>query len=373
VGRHPAPLTLEASRGCPFSCEFCALTGLGTRFHPRPPEDVVRDIRAGQRVLRGRIPRWQERLVAFNDNNVGGNPALLHKLCDALEPLGIRWGGPITFNALNQPGMVEHMARAGCRYVFVGLETFNPAALKDFNKFQNALDDTRRLIDRCRANGMVLSAGLMLSPWLDDSEYIHSIPRRLRESGLHVPEFICFEGPIPGTPFFNRLANDPVPAFIPNAYLRDVTGYTLAVRPQKESVESFVDAYRWVLGETTGSRAARLRKVADDVPRLVRGGGLMGAALVAREYLRNKGQTPDPERSYVAGTDRPPPEAASVPFAADDFESEEQHRAITEPWRLTDAEGRVLPTWRNAVKVFDIKGRVTTGALDALGLVAANA
>lgn len=370
VGRHPVPLTLEASRGCPFSCEFCALTGLGTRFHPRPPEDVVRDIRAGQETLRGRVPWWRRRMVAFVDNNLGGNPAALRKLCEALKPLGIRWGGPITFNALMQDGMVETMARAGCRYVFVGLETFNPAALSDMRKFQNALDDTRRLIDRCRANGILLTAGLMLSPWLDDCEYIASIPERLRGAGLHVPEFICFEGPIPGTPFFQRLAAEPEPAFLPDAYLRDTTGYTLAVRPKREPLERFVGAYRHLLEETY-TAPARMRKVADDVPRLLRGGGWMAALADVRARMRlGDGQVADPGRSYVAGTDRPPPEAASVPFADDDFRSEEERRAITEPWKLTDAEGRVLPVWRGAIKVFDPKGRITARALDAAGVVA---
>jgi radical SAM family protein len=370
AGRHPLPLTVEASRGCPFSCEFCALTGLGTRFHPRPPEDVVRDIRAGQLALRGYIPWYQERIVAFNDNNLGGNPAHLRKLCDALEPLDILWGGPITFNALNQEGMVERMARAGCRYVFVGLETFNPAALSDMKKFQNTLNDTPRLIDRCRANGILLMAGLMLSPWLDDCDYIQSLPGRLRESGLHVPEFICFEGPIPGTPYFERLADDPEPAFIPHTFLRDITGYTLAVRTRKEPVERFVEGYRWLLSESTGSRVARLRKLADDVPRLVFGGGWETALVDLRDHLWALGQVAETDRTYVAGTDRPPPEATGVPFTANDFDSNEEYRSITEPWRMTDGDGRVLPIWRGSLKVFDIKGRVTPRALEASGLVA---
>jgi hypothetical protein len=265
--------------------------------------------------------------------------------------------------------MVERMARAGCRYVFVGLETFNPAALQDMKKFQNALDDTPRLIDRCRANGILLTAGLMLSPWLDDCEYIHSLPRRLRESGLHVPEFVCFEGPIPGTPFFNRLADHPEPAFLPNTLLRDITGYTLAVRPRQEPVERFIEAYRWLLSESTGSRAARLRKVADDVPRLVWGGGWQTAAVDVRDYLGALGQVPDAGRTYIAGTDRPPPEATHVPFEADDF-SDQDRGSIIEPWRVTDQEGRVLPVWRGALKVFDAKGRVTAQALESSGLVA---
>src|SRR2546421_318564 len=41
AGKNFVPLTLELTRGCPFSCEFCALTGMGTRHHVRPVELVV--------------------------------------------------------------------------------------------------------------------------------------------------------------------------------------------------------------------------------------------------------------------------------------------------------------------------------------------
>ena len=53
AGKQLIPLSFEVTRGCPFACEFCALTGIGTRHHVRPPETVVRDIREGQRMLRG--------------------------------------------------------------------------------------------------------------------------------------------------------------------------------------------------------------------------------------------------------------------------------------------------------------------------------
>jgi hypothetical protein len=362
AGKHVTPLSFEVTRGCPFSCEFCALTGIGTRFHTRPPEMVIRDIQEGQRMLHDLVPWPQRRVLGFVDNSIGGNPAYLRKLCDALTPLGIRWGSGITFNALALPGMVEQLARAGCRVAFVGLESFNPQAISDMGKFQNTLDQTRSLVDRCRRNGLLLEAGLMISPMVDDWSYVQTIPRRLREAGLHVPAYISFEGPIPGTPYFKRLAAEPEPAFLPNAYLRDFSGYTLVVRPKREPVERFIEGYQWVM-DNTYTKMAKLRKYVDDVPRLIAGGGWEPALGEIVSHW-NAGHVPHPDRTYLAGTDVPPPEATSVPLTDDDFDSDAERSAILDPWRVTDAQGRVLPVWLESIRVFENTGRLSASARD---------
>src|SRR5262249_9206779 len=137
AGKQLIPLSFEVTRGCPFACEFCALTGIGTRHHVRPPETVVRDIREGRRMLRHLVPWYQRRMFGFLDNNIGGNPAYLRQLCEVLEPLGIIWGSGITFNVVADPDMVKRLSRAGCRVLFMGLESLNPATLTDMHKYQN--------------------------------------------------------------------------------------------------------------------------------------------------------------------------------------------------------------------------------------------
>jgi hypothetical protein len=246
----------------------------------------------------------------------------------------------------------------------VGLESFNPEAISDMKKFQNALDQTRFLIERCRRNGMLLDSGLMISPMVDDWSYIQTIPQHLREAGLHVPAYISFEGPIPGTPYFKRLAAEPEPAFLPNAYLRDFSGYTLVVRPKREPVEQFIEGYRWVMDHTY-TRMARLRKYVDDVPRLVSAGGWDVALGDIVSHWR-AGHVPRPGRTYLAGTDVPPPEATSVPLTDDDFESEAERSAVLDPWRVTDAEGQVLPVWLDSIRVFEGRGRLSAQARDLI-------
>lgn len=365
AGKNLLPLTIEATRGCTFRCDFCALTGLGTRYHTRPPELVVRDITEGQRMLRDLVSWPRRRVVTFVDNNIGGDIRYLHALCDALEPLDIVWGSQITFNAIASLDVVRSLSRAGCRAMFVGLESFNPAALKDMQKHQNSVDRTKAMLEQSRRHGVLVGSGLLLSPSIDTLDYIASIPSRLSECGFYMPSYLCFESPIPGTPNFHRLAAQDEPTFLPNALLRDFAGYTLVVRPKHASVEEFVDGYRWALENifTIGRKAT---KFSEDLPRLL--GGRWWFTILC-DLVNNLAtdDRPSPGRTYVAGSDRPPPEAASVPFTADDFDSEEQRRLITEPMRVTDEYGQVLVEWLQSTPLYEAKGRISAGARALVG------
>ena len=359
------PLGLEATRGCPFSCEFCILTGIGTRHEVRPAADVARDIVAGRAMLASCGRTARDNMIVFYDNNIGGNLRHLRELCAALEPLKIHWGSSATFNVIAQPALINAMARSGCRFLYVGLESFNPATLQDMRKYQNAIHKTRTVIEQCHARGILIMSGLMLSPLIDDLDYLDSIPQRLHECGLHVPGYICFETPIPGTPHFHRLAAQVAPAFMPNALLRDFNTYTLVVRPLKTTPSAFVEAYRRLLRKIYAPRN-RLYKLWHDVPRLLRGGGLFAALLdIVDQY--HEGYRPDADRTYIAGSDREPPEASSVPLTAADFDDETHRRTIMDPWRVTDADGRVLPVWLHSQKLYaaDLRASPATASTGA--------
>src|SRR5215469_4223443 len=312
--KQPVPISIEITRGCPFSCEFCALTGIGTRYHIRSAESAVRDIREAQRVLRGNVPSYKLYMAVFNDNNIGGNPGFLRELCAALASFNkkVFWGSALTFNVVMDLQTVRALSRAGCRFVFMGLESFNREAIADMRKFQNTIEMTKSVINQCRRYGILVESGLMINPMVDDCKYMRTIPESLEECGLHIPTFICFESPIPGTPHFHRLASLDVPTFLPNALLRDFTGYTLVTRPKREGLSEFVQTYKWLL-QTVYSKWAKILKLADDLPRFL----LHGYAWTALLDLIVQAPTRfrvDPTRTYLAGTDKAPPEASNIPF-----------------------------------------------------------
>lgn len=337
------PIGIETSRGCPHRCDFCVLTGLGRRYHNRPPEAVARDIVAGQRAC-GRFAFWHRRnIVAVYDNNIGGGRRQLRHLCDALAPLGVHWGVCASFNILCDDELLAHLARAGCRGLFVGLESFNPAAISDMGKVQNLLPEVRSAVERCHRHGIIVMAGLMLNPAMDDIPYIESIPERLRDSGLHVPTYVCFETPFPGTPHFDRLVAQKEPAFLPNALLRDFNGYTLVTRPKHATGEEFVAAYKRLVGRVF-SPTARLAKLFRDARSFVGRGHWLPMLFDASELASESGRF-SAKRTFLAGSDIPPPEYGRIPFAATDFASTSEREAILAPLRVTDRNGRVLPIW----------------------------
>ena len=358
AGQSYTPLCLEATRGCPFECEFCVLTGLGTRHHVRPAADVVRDIRAGQRAVRSLLRPWRHRVVGFADNNIGGNLAYLRELCAALAPLGLNWYAAATFNVAANRELVRLMSRAGCRVLYVGLESFNPEAIREMNKNHNVVAKIRTAVDNCRRNGILLISGLMISPLTDGLDYMASIPDHLEACGLHVPTFVCFESPIPGTPHFRRLAARSHPAMLPGALLRDFTGYTLTVRPGRAGLAEFLAAYREVVGRVYAP-SRRLGKLADDLSHFLPRRSWFPALLDTIDTLAVD-PVPDPARSLLAGSDTPPPE--KVPLGDGDFESEAERASIVEPWRVTDERGAALPQWLTARAVFERPRRAKVSA-----------
>ncbi len=131
-------IPMETGRGCPYGCEFCTVTGFfGTSVRFRTNEDVVEEIL--------RIKAMAKRTnglatVFFVDDNLAINrnrtkSLLRHMIAsDARIP----WTGQISINLLEDEELVQLIAESGGRWIFMGLESVDPASLKvahkEFNK-----------------------------------------------------------------------------------------------------------------------------------------------------------------------------------------------------------------------------------------------
>ena len=336
--------SMEITRGCPFSCRFCTLTATGTRFLTRDLADVRRDLYESTRIARRCWSPLKRRFAAFYDNNLGGNLPYLKAFCAAVEPLGLWWASCVTFNVICQEELVATMARSGCRYLFVGLESFNEETLAAMAKHQNVVRKTRQAIDRCHRHGILVASGLMLSPANDTREYLESIPRQLVECGLTIPTYIAFETPFPGTPLFDDVVRNKGPKLLPNALLQDFNGYTLVTEPRHMSVTDFIAAYKRLHREVFCFSRACL-KAARDISALLPSGSIFASLAAVYESFFDWQPLPA-HRAFITGEEEPYPESDSVPFTTSDFDSESHRAHVMQPWRLSDERGEILPMWK---------------------------
>ena len=151
------PMGYEVTRGCPFTCSFCVLSALRQPYRHRPIQHVLRDIQA--------IPAnwtWRQRkIITFWDNNLGADRKFFRELCQALTPLKRYWATQTSLDTINEES-ARLMGKAGCRYVYIGLESLSSESLAKANKRHNKIDEYRQRIDCLHRNGIVVMSIFLL-------------------------------------------------------------------------------------------------------------------------------------------------------------------------------------------------------------------
>jgi radical SAM superfamily enzyme YgiQ (UPF0313 family) len=231
---------IEASRGCPFTCNFCVLTGW-EQYRYRPIPDVIDEIRTRMSWNRNLGGQLDDSFI-FLDNNLGGSLKHLRELCEALIPLRKTWGCAVTFNVLRDAELVRLMARAGCRYVYTGLESLDAESLRSMNKPQNRVQEVDAVIRGCFASGVLLSFGLLVGSDGDTSAYLERLPQHLLDLEYFSVTFVGLVCPYPETPLFEQLAGER--RLLPGVTSRDLDGYTLCHRPLQLTPSEAVEHWK---------------------------------------------------------------------------------------------------------------------------------
>lgn len=116
LARYNGALPLELTRGCPFSCAFCETSAFwGREVRHYPPDHVAAIVRAAVRQA-GRTE------FGFVDDTFGIDRARADRLLGLLAESDARWTCSTRVERLDQ-GWVSALSDAGCRGVFLGVES----------------------------------------------------------------------------------------------------------------------------------------------------------------------------------------------------------------------------------------------------------
>jgi radical SAM superfamily enzyme YgiQ (UPF0313 family) len=195
---------METGRGCPYGCEFCTVTGFfGDSIRFRTNESVVNELlrlKERARKEKGQIA------VFFIDDNLAINKKRLKSLlrdiiaADAIMP----WVAQISANLLGDDELVDLIAESGGRWIFIGMESIDPANMADVNKQFSKPADYKTVIDGLARRNIFAITSFIFGM---DNDTVGVADRTVDEIEQWKPGLPVFGQltPFPATPLYERL------------------------------------------------------------------------------------------------------------------------------------------------------------------------
>jgi radical SAM superfamily enzyme YgiQ (UPF0313 family) len=116
------------SRGCPFSCDFCSVSAFyESKWRPRSPEKIADEIRFLREVMDIKATAFVDDLFFISSKRVKKLSAALSRIQD------IYWGATTRADK-GSLDLLTMMRKAGCRLVFVGVESGSQLILNNIHK-----------------------------------------------------------------------------------------------------------------------------------------------------------------------------------------------------------------------------------------------
>lgn len=195
---------IETGRGCPYGCEFCTVTGFfGDSIRFRTNESVVEELlrlKARAKAEKGQIA------VFFIDDNLAINKKRLKGLLRDIiaAEAQLPWVAQISANLLGDDELVDLIAEAGGRWIFIGMESIDPANMADVNKTFSKPANYRAILDGLRRRNIFAITSFIFGM---DNDTVGVAEMTVNEIESWAPGLPVFGQltPFPATPLYERL------------------------------------------------------------------------------------------------------------------------------------------------------------------------
>jgi anaerobic magnesium-protoporphyrin IX monomethyl ester cyclase len=150
--------------------------------------------------------KYAYRAIAFSDDNFTVSPQRVKDLCSMIIERGLDiwwWCLSSPKALLRNEDMVRLMAKAGAKTVYIGVESANPATLKEFNK-ETTHDTPFETVNLLKRNGIETFASYILGGLTDDVKTIRETIKLARRLDTAVAQFTILT-PYPGTHLYNEM------------------------------------------------------------------------------------------------------------------------------------------------------------------------
>ena len=228
--------SVQATRGCPFNCEFCTVTAFfGQEFRTRPIDEVVREVKG-----------LESKEFFFIDDNITGRAGFAKKLFKELIPLNCKWGGQTTLNFAKDEELLSLYAKSGGRYAFIGFETLSDDNLSKISKSWNSPDGYREAIKRIHGVGINIVGSFILGLDGDSPDVFKRTYNFIMETKIDAAQFHILT-PFPGTKLYDdMIKNDRI---TDSDWSKYHTG-EVVFKPAKMTARELQEGYWWIYHKT---------------------------------------------------------------------------------------------------------------------------
>ncbi|MHA1270141.1 MAG: B12-binding domain-containing radical SAM protein [Candidatus Helarchaeota archaeon] len=189
---------LESARGCPHNCNFCCVTVHNRhRYRTKSPERVIKEI---QQMDKSK--KW----FIFQDSSFTVNMKRVKEICDLI----IQYGYSYKFfsaqgrvdNIVKNPKILDRMAEAGFKMLFIGIESTKQESLNNIGK-RTTVEQNIKAIKMLHDHGITIFGSMIIG---NIGESIDDVKRNIdfcNKMEVDIMQFTPLT-PYPGTKLYEE-------------------------------------------------------------------------------------------------------------------------------------------------------------------------
>jgi radical SAM superfamily enzyme YgiQ (UPF0313 family) len=237
-------VSIQFSRGCPFSCDFCNVTSLlGHRPRTKTTTQLITEL-DGLYAL-----GWRKSIFFVDDNFIGNKKQIKTEVLPALiewrkGKTGMPFNTEASINLADDAELLSLMTQAGFDTVFVGIETPNEGSLTECSKTQNKGRDLVESVKRLQRAGLQVQGGFIVGFDNDPPSIFQQQIDFIQKSGIVTAMVGLLQAP-PGTRLHERMKQ--AGRLVSEMSGDNVDGSTNFI--PKMGLEPLKEGYRKILGQ----------------------------------------------------------------------------------------------------------------------------
>lgn len=192
--RYATVNSIEATRGCPHKCDFCAVPAAWANVYAhRPIEDVIAELKT-----------FEGRYALFIDLSPVEDVNYAKALYRAMIPLKMRWVGLATTRVAEDKELLELAAKSGCRGLLIGFESISQATLEETRKGFHKAVNYAEVVKRLHHHGIGIQGCFVFGFDADDRSVFERTVEFVDRVKIDLPRYAVVT-PFPGTGFYRRM------------------------------------------------------------------------------------------------------------------------------------------------------------------------